>query len=424
MTRSWTLLFCSLVISTATVECADWPAFRGPHGDGVSHDTGFPVEWSADKNVKWRTPLPGPGNGSPIVVGDRVFVLCAEDQGQKRSTLCFDRKTGQELWRKTVAFHKVEMTHKDNPYCPSTPASDGQRIYVWHRSAGMYCYDLNGNQIWSRELGEFDHIWGGGSSPLLYKDLVIQLCGPGERTFLIALNRTDGDTVWETPIETGGSSGESSRYVGTWATPVLTEIDGKDRLICPYHVRTVTYDPASGKELSTMLGLHREKSDLCYASPVIGNGIAAIQGGFSGPAFAYRLGGTGDTTSTHRLWRSDEEKNPQRIGSGIILDGYLYFANADGPGSLECLNLETGEQTWELRRSEDGPHWASLILADGKLYATGQKGFTVFEADPQEFKQIATNSLGEHCNATPAFSDGELFIRTWDAIYCIAESAK
>lgn len=418
-----TALVFGFLCLTALSHAEDWPAFRGPSGDGISQDLGFPVEWAPDKNVKWRTPLPGPGNGSPIVIGNRVYVLCAEDEGRKRSTICFDRQTGTEVWRKTVEFPNIEMTHKDNPYCPSTPASDGQRIYVWHRSAGMYCYDLDGNQIWSRDLGKFDHIWGGGTSPVLYKDLVILLCGPGERTFLTALDQSDGQTVWETPIEPGGSSGEKSRYVGTWATPVLTQIDGEDRLICPYHVRTVTYDPATGKEVSAMQGLAREKSDLCYASPVVGNGIAAIQGGFSGPAFAFRLGGTGDTTSTHRLWRSDEEQNPQRIGSGIILDGYLYLANADGPGSIECLKLETGESAWELKRSSDGPHWASLVLAEDKFYATGQKGMTVFAANPNEFQVLATNSLGEYCNATPAFSDGEIFIRTWDALYCISKDS-
>ncbi len=419
------LISCVMFLCFAfTLEAvsADWPAFRGPQGNGITEDSGFATSWDSDKNITWRTPLPGPGNGSPIVIGDEVFLLCAEDQGQKRSTICLNRVDGSQKWIQTVNYDKIEETHKTNPFCPSTPASDGEHLYVWHRSAGMHCYKLDGTPVWSRDLGEFHHIWGGGPSPILYKDLVIQLCGPGERTFLIAFDKKTGETRWQSEIEPGGSASDKGRYVGTWATPSIVNVDGKDQILCPYHTRVVSYDPQSGKEINFIEGLHAEKSDLCYTSLMISGETAVILGGFRGPGFAFKLGGKGNTTESHRIWHTGDLQNPQRIGTGVIVGDFVYMANADNSGSLECFSLKTGEQTWKLPRSENGPHWASMIFAEGKLYATGQKGTTtVFEPNPEKLEVISINKLGEDCNATPAFSNGEIFIRTGAAIYCISD---
>lgn len=417
--RSMLLLFASLLPSVTTLG-GDWPGFRGPHGNGISSESGFPTHWSPDENIKWRIPLPEKGNGSPIVVGEKIFLLYAEDDGKKRSTLCFDRKDGSELWKQTVEYSKVEETHKTNPYCPSTPASDGKHVYVWHRSAGMHCYDLDGNLVWSRDLGEFRHIWGGGSSPLLYEDLVIQLCGPGEKTFLVAFEKKTGVTRWQSELEPGGSASDKGRYIGSWATPAIVNVEGQDQILCPYPTRVVSYYPKTGEVISYCTGLEREKSDLCYTSPMVGDDIAVILGGFMGPSFGLQLGGTGNSTESHRLWRV-EKRNPQRIGSGVVLDGYLYMANADGPGSIECIDVKSGVPTWVHKRSEDGPHWGSVVFANGTLYATGQLGTTtVFKPNPEKFEVVSINKLNEDCNSTPALSNGELFIRTWDALYCVS----
>lgn len=424
MSQASSLAICTMLVSllAANGEGEDWLGFRGTSGNAISAETGFPTSWGRNENIRWRVPLPAPGNGSPIVVGDRVLLLCAENEGRQRSTLCFNRTDGTQLWKQTVQFDKVEETHKTNPYCPSTPTSDGENVYVWHRSAGMHCYDMDGNPVWSRDLGEFRHIWGGGSSPVLYKDLVIQLCGPGERTFLIAFDKKTGETRWQSEIEPGGSASDRGRYIGSWATPVITHFNGEDRLICPYHVRVVSYNPLTGEEITFRTGLERDKSDLCYASPIIGDGAAVILGGFQGPAFAFKLGGTGDTTESHRLWRTAQSGNPQRIGSGVIIAGHLFIANADGPGSIECLHVESGVQRWSLPRSEDGPHWGSVVFADGNLYATGQKGTTtLFKPNTQEFELVSINQLQETTNSTPAFSQGEIFLRTDHALYCLSK---
>ena len=412
----------AFLLSGPTPQAGDWPGFRGPQGTGISAESGFPIAWSPEMNVKWRTPLPGPGNGSPIVVGNRVFVLCAEEEGKQRSTFCFDRETGEQLWKETVRFSAVEETHKTNPYCPSTPVSDGERVAVWHRSAGMHCYDLDGKTLWSRDLGTFEHIWGGGSSPIIYRDMVIQLCGPGERTFLVALDKTTGETRWQTPNEPGGSRSNQGRYVGSWSTPVMISVDGQDQLLCPLHSRVAAYDPLTGEELWMIDGLSSERSDLAYASPMVGAEHALVVGGFGGPALGFKLGGSGDMTASNRLWRKSEPRNPQRIGSGVLMGDNVFLANADGAGSFECLDINTGEQRWVEQRTSDGPHWGSVVSADGKLYVTGQKGITrVLSANPESYEVLAENDLGEQSHSTPALSDGEIFLRTWEALYCIAE---
>lgn len=413
----------SVVMSTAAGHAFadDWAAFRGTRGDGISLEPDFPTEWSPEKNIRWRTPLAAPDNGSPIAVKGKVFLLSATDEGKQRSVIALDRATGQELWKQTVAYPKVEETHKTSPHGATTPVSDGERVVVWHRSAGMHCYDLDGKPLWSRDLGEFHHIWGGGSSPIIHGDRVIQLCGPGERTFVVALNKQTGEIVWQTPIEPGGSSSAQGKYIGTWSTPSIIQVDGQDQLLVPLHTRVVAYDPDTGQELWDIKGLSGERGDLVYTSAVVSDGTGVILGGFSGPALGFILGGSGDMTAKHRLWH-DTSRHPQRIGTGVIIDGYLYSANADGPGSIDCIDIKTGAQQWVERRTSEGPHWGSIVFAGGHLYVTGQNGVTrVFEPNPSKHVVIAENDLGEPSNSTPAFSDGEIFLRTFEAIYAIAE---
>lgn len=172
-----------------------------------------------------------------------------------------------------------------------------------------------------------------------------------------------------------------------------------------------------------MTGLSGNQGDLCYTSPMLGKNHGVIMGGFGGPAFGLKLGGSGDTTSQNQLWIHNEKRNPQRIGSGVIIGDFLYMANADTPGSLQCLNILTGEQQWQEPRTSEGPHWGSLVLADGFLYVTGQNGITrVFKPNSASYEHVAENDLGEHSNSTPAFSRGEIFLRTWNALYCVSQA--
>ena len=394
---------------------ADWPMFRGPQGNGVSTDTGFPTEWAADKNVKWKVDLPNPANGSPIVSNGRVFVTNATEDGRKRGLICFDRTDGKQLWEKYVEFAEDE-THSQNPYGSATPVADGQRVVVWHSSAGLYCYDFSGKELWSRDLGEFKHIWGYGSSPIIYQDRVILHCGPGKRSFLTAINIETGKTLWETDEPYEGK--KEYNDVGSWSTPVIANVDGADQIIHTTSTALNGYDPQTGKRLWWCDGLSGSRYDAVSTSPLIAGDLCVVMGDLRGPAMGVKLGGAGDVTASQRLWLYDK-RNPSFVGTGILLDGHVYRPTSS-PGTLECIEAKTGERAW-VARAASGNYWASIVLADGLLYSTSQKGVTVvFKPNTKELEEVSRNDLEQTCNATPAFSDGEIFIRTHDALYCIA----
>lgn len=415
--RRCILLAAAFCLAVGTVAAAgDWPAFRGPDGNGISTGKNVPQVWGPNQNVKWKAALPGPGDSSPIVLGKRVFVTCATDKGRNRSLFCFDRDTGKDLWVKTVEFSGDDPTHATNPYCGSTPATDGKRVVAFEGSAGVHCYDLDGNKLWSRDLGTFRHIWGYAASPVFHGDKVILHCGPGERTFITALNRETGETLWQTD-EPGGASGEkgNSEWIGSWSTPQIVKVNGQDQILVslPHHVNA--YDPNDGKILWTCDGLGK----LVYTSVVVGDGVAVAMGGFHGPAIGFKLGGSGDVTESNRLWR-ESTKIPQRIGSGIIIGKQLYMVNETG--AMQCLEVETGKELWAERLTSNT--WGSPVLAEGRMYVTNQQGTTVvFKPNPEKLEILGENKLNEQSNSTPALSDGQVFLRTFKHVYCIEEKA-
>jgi outer membrane protein assembly factor BamB len=417
--QSLTIVF--LLTFLNKLPAGDWPQYRGPAGNGHSSETGLPTEWAPDKNIKWRSALPGPGNSSPVVMRDLVFVTVATENGKHRHLYCFDRKGGKQLWVKTVEFGGQEPTHRTNPYCGSSPAADEERVVVWHSSAGLFCYDHEGKELWKRDLGGFVHIWGYGGSPILHKDKVILNCGPGERTFVIALDKTSGKTIWQTD-EPGGASGLKKRnpndkrapWLGSWSTPQMVVVGGKALafVAMPHHLQA--YDPDTGKVVWKCSGL----GDLAYCDPMFGNDRGVAMSGYTGPAIGFKLGGSGDVTETNRLWRNTS-KNPQRIGSGVIIGKHLFMANE--PGIAQCIDLDSGKELWKARLP-GGKIWGSILHAEGRLYVTNQKGSTiVFAPNPAELEILKVNHLNERSNSTPAFSDGEIFLRTFKAVYCVGE---
>lgn len=418
-------ILAALAVAADPASGADWPAFRGPTGDGVAPDgETAPLHWGVGaKNVRWKAPLPGPANSSPIVSRGRVFVTCAQEQGRKRTLYCFDRKTGAELWARTIDFDGDEPTHRTNPYCGSTPVADGTRVVVWHGSAGVFCYDFDGRQLWRRELGEARHDWGYGSSPILHGKNVILNFGPGERQFLVALDLETGNVLWKHD-EPGGSGRTDVRMVGSWSTPVLTKVGGRDQVLCSMPTRLVACDPGSGKLLWSCAGLGTERVDMVTASPVVcGDVCVAFTGWIDGPTMGVQLGGGGgdsgdtdDVTATHRLWLA---RQAQRTGSGVAVDGHVYVVNS-GPGTAQCIDCRSGKIMWT-RRVEGGESWGSVVMVAGRFYVTSRAGVTtVFRADPEKFEILAANDLGEASHATPAVSDGEIFLRTDKHLYCIA----
>ena len=404
-----------LVFRCSQAWSGDWPAFRGPDGDGVAKNDKAPIVWGPDKNIRWKTSLPGPGNSSPIVSTGRVFVTCAEDKGRKRNLFCFDRTTGRQLWVRTTEFPEVEPTHHSNPYCASTPVADGKRVVVWHGSAGIYCYDLEGKELWRKDLGQVHHEWGYASSPILYRGKVILSFGPGSQTFLCALDLNTGTVLWQHK-EPGGLDTTEKRMVGSWSTPIVHR--DAAQILCTMPTRLVAIHPDNGRLLWSCAGLGAEKVDLVYASPVVcGDMVVAFTGWVQGPTIGCKLGGSGDVTATHRVWL---EKQPQRIGSGIVDGQNVYIVNA-GPGTAQCIDCETGKIRWT-ERLEGGESWGSIVSASGRMYITSRRGITtVFRANSEKLEVLAMNDLQEPSNATAAISDGEIFLRTDKHLYCVAE---
>jgi outer membrane protein assembly factor BamB len=422
-------LSLALLLVCASLAPADnWPAWRGPRGDGHSADTGLPLTWSATENVRWKVPLPDEGNSTPVVWGDRVFLTQASDKtawppkppsggpaaAAKRSLLCFARATGKLVWQRDTLYPAPEMTHSTNPFCSASPVTDGERVIASHGSAGLVCYDLDGKELWRHDVGKLEHIWGNASSPVLYRNLAILWCGPGPRQFLLAVDKTNGQTVWKHD-EPGGSSGKDGKWIGSWATPLVARVDGHDELILGLPGKVKAFDPATGTELWSCAGL----GNLVYTSPVSSaDGIVVAMSGFHGPALAVRAGGKGDVTQTHRLWHHPQ-KNDQRIGSPVIVGDHAYILNESG--MAQCFELRTGKDVWDKQRV-GGKSWSAMVAADGRLYVGSHAGDVFVLAASPKFDLMATNRLGpqEKMLASVAVADGELFLRTYRHLWCIS----
>ncbi len=395
----------------------DWSQFRGPTGQGASPEKGLPTEWSAQKNVVWKLKLPGAGASSPVTLGNRVFItaysgyaLDAKDPGKqddlKRHLLCVDRAKGSVLWSKEFAAvlpeHKYAGEGSYHGYAPSTPITDGERLYVFFGKSGVYCFDLDGKQLWHAFVGKNTNGWGSGASPLLYKNLLI-VNASIESGSLIALNKLDGTEVWKAP-----------KIASAWGTPiVVTTPAKKQELVLSMAGRVAGFDPETGKELWSAAG---HKGYVC-PSVVAHEGIVYAVGG-GGTSLAVKSGGQGDVTETHILWRIGKGSN---ASSPIYHEGFLYWASESG-GLIHRQDAATGK-TFEKRLVPDaGRIWGSPILADGKLYFVSQfNGIYVVDAGPK-LDLIARNVFEDdksRNNASIAVSNGQLFLRTDGYLYCI-----
>lgn len=402
----------ALFVIPGFAHAANWPSWRGPNGDGTSEETDFPITWSAKEQIRWRIALPEPGNSTPIVWEDYLFLTQPTDQGQQRGLLCLDRRNGEQLWHSRVDAVELERSHETNLYCSPSPVTDGERVICWFGSTGLVCFDYAGKVIWQRPLGQIDHVFGHGSSPIIHGDLCILNFGPGKREFAVAVDKRTGEIVWrvEFPKEAGQRPESGNDIYGTWSTPVVVN----EQLIFCVRGAIVALDPQDGSEIWRCRGLGPQMK----ASPVVGSGIVVAFGGKDSSTLAARLGGEGDVTNSHLLWKNDVAKS--RLGTGVIEGDYVFVNRSNG--IVECMELESGKVMWEKRlrgTSSSGATWSSLFAAGGKVYALNQAGDAfVFRASPT-FKLLATNSLNEHTNSTIVGSQGNLFIRTHASLWCI-----
>ncbi|MFN0052119.1 MAG: PQQ-binding-like beta-propeller repeat protein [Planctomycetales bacterium] len=401
---------------TATAWSGDWSQFRGPGGMGVSEEKNLPVKWSATENIAWKVELPGPGASSPMTIGDRVYVTAysgygvepgAGDQKDlRRHLLCIDRRSGATLWSKTfeprLPEHQYQGEGAYHGYAASTPTTDGERLYVFFGKSGVYCFDLEGKELWHVTVGDNVHGWGSGCSPVLLGSLLL-INASVECGALIALNKLDGKEVWR-----GGD------VRSAWNTPLV--LAGKDRteVIVSTENRLQSFNAQDGKPLWNADGVHRYVCPSVVAHDGI---IYAIGGGHT--SLAVRAGGTGDVTATHGVWRQNKGSN---VGSPIYHDGHLYWAN-DGGGIICCQDAATGATVFQERLTpESGTIWTSPVLADGKLYIVSQRKGTYVVACQPKFELLAHNLIegdDSRTNASPAISHGQILLRTDKALYCI-----
>jgi outer membrane protein assembly factor BamB len=407
-----------LVFGTCSAVGAEWTRFRGPDGQGVSTEKDLPVAWSATKNIVWKTKLPGPGTSSPVTNGERIFLTCytgyavevanpGKQEDLRRHVLCLDRMSGKVLWTKEfeplLPEHRYAGEGSYHGYSSSTPLIEGDRLYIFFGKSGVFCFDLDGKEIWHTLVGTNTNGWGSGNSPVLYKDTII-INASVESGALVALDKTTGKEVWRTP-----------GIHSSWNTPVLVTLaSGEPELVVSVPDRLMAFSPDTGKELWRAEGIHR------YVCPsvVAHDGVVYAIGGGS-TSLAVRAGGRGDVSKTHTLWRQTKGSN---VSSPVYLDGHLYWA-ADHGGGVYCQDAATGKILYQ-QRLQPAPEiiYASCLLADGKLFYVSQKHGTYVVAASPEFKLLAHNVIEDdnnRTNASPAVSDGQLLLRTDQYLYCI-----
>ncbi|MCB1244234.1 MAG: PQQ-binding-like beta-propeller repeat protein [Verrucomicrobiales bacterium] len=399
-----------------SLHAADWPQFRGPTADGVTPDSNLPLTWSEKENLVWRTELPGPGSSSPIISGDKVFLtsysgygIDVKDPGDmaklKRHAICLDKKTGKILWN-----HEITTDLPNKPYtgtyitthgyASSSPVTDGNAVFFFMANAGVYAYTVNGKAIWNVSVGEMAHDWGVGSSPILYGELLI-VNAAHESNQLLALDRKNGKTVWS-----------ATGFPASWNTPTVVKVDGHDELVVNSSGKLRAFDPLTGKELWNCDSI--KAAELC-PSIVAHDGVIFVIGHPGGQSQAVKDGKV--------LWQAQKGSN---VGSPVFKDGHLYFIN-DSRGVATCLDAQTGAVVYEqpLASRQKRDRWYSTpLLAGERIYCVGrQTGTYVIAAKPQ-FELLATNVISDDdsiSNASPAVSDGQIFLRSNKYAYCFGK---
>jgi hypothetical protein len=401
------LAFLPLALGTASnVAAENWPCWRGLRLDGTSHEQGVPVYWSATSNVVWKTELPGSGHASPIVWGDRVFAVSALPEAQDRLLLCLDRRTGKLLWQQTVLTAPLEHKHGLNSFASSTPATDGELVYVTFLDSGrmfVAAHDFAGRQRWAARPGPFASTHGFCTSPILYGDRVILNGDHDGDSYLVALSRADGRVLWKTPRE---------NHTRSYCTPLIRPMGGRQQMVLAGDKCVASYNPDTGSRLWVIDG----PTEQFVASPVYSEqcGLVFITGGFPDHhILAIRPDGTGNVTQTHIVWRTT--RGVAYVPSPII-EGDYFLVISDG-GVAHCFAAATGKLLWTERLGEQH---ASLVSAEGRIYCLNDRGvMNVVKAGP-EFSRVAQNDIGEKCFASPAISQGQIFLRGEHHLFCIA----
>lgn len=398
----------------------DWTQFRGPMGVGSSTATGLPASWSAEKNVAWKTPLPGPGASSPIVWDDQVFVTCYSGYGEdeknpgdpSRLTLHvvgIDLGTGKIAWNSRPPVNSPEQPYRGfinlHGYASSTPATDGRAVYAFFGRSGIFAYDMTGGPLWTLKAGENTHGFGTANSVVLYRDLAI-VNASVESGALVAVDKYNGTEVWRA---------EGIRR--SWNTPHLVHLEnGNQELVVNSEGSLLGFDPESGEELWRCDGI----DDYICPSVISHEGVVYAIGGRGHTAMAVRAGGRGDVSDSHLLWRINRGSN---VSSPVFHEGYLYYAH-EQQGIVYCIDAEGGDTVYQERLTPSpGRIYASPTVADGHIYLASREGGCYVLAAKPEFELLAHNDLEDESvfNASPVVCADGLLLRSDDFLYCISE---
>lgn len=384
----------------------EWPAFRGPSGRSLVYETKIPMRWSATENVAWKTELPGRGNSSPVVWGERIFTTAEGEKagkGPERLLLCYGRKDGKLLWKHaTEAPKEVETLWWKNTYASSTPATDGERVIAFFGNGGLLCTDLDGKRLWHRDLGPFPTTHGPGASPVLYKDLVILIQDQNKGTPLCAaFDKKTGEERWR----------RERKQNMCWSSPVLLRVGDRDELVFNGSHEVTSYDPSTGETLWTCAGPSREAVPMIAA----GGGLLFSASGRNGPIFAIRPGGKGNVSDTHVAWRN--EIGGPHVPTPQYHDGRLYAIN--DTGVLTCLEAATGATLYQQRLRG----WFSMspLLVGELLLLVNEDGLTTIIKSGPDCEILAENDLREKTLATPAVLGGRIYFRTEKHLICVGE---
>jgi outer membrane protein assembly factor BamB len=430
MTRTSSITVLAAVVLTIFAGAAQnrtkvwWPQFRGPNSSGVG-DGKPPVNFGPDQNVLWKAAV-GTGLSSPSIWEGRIFLTEFDRTNKQLATLCIDRRTGKVLWRRTVAPGEIEKVHELSSPAAPTPATDGERVYVYFGSYGLVCYDLEGKQQWEKRLPMPENPYGAVASPIIAGELLV-LNHQGKDSYLLGVNRRDGRTVWKT---------DRSSFQYGWSTPVHWRHDGIDEIVVlggdfKPNQRLMAYNLADGTERWWVAGL----PPCGKSTPVIGGGLlflaapdiilepAAIKNNPTRAAdfyannaarvLAVRPGTTGDVSETNVVW--SERRGVPGVPSPLYYGGRLYsFQNG---GIVFCRDAKTGELLYSGRLGALGDYYSSPVAADNKVYVASSEGVVVVLDAGQELKILARNKLDGEILATPALVDSHIYIRTESHLY-------
>ena len=400
-----------LVIAAGAGTGEDWPGWRGPRADGTAAGTGFPLTWDAKDGVKWKLPLPGTGHSSPVVSKGKVFVAGCVEADKARVLYCADRATGKLLWAKTAVVADLEKKHGENSWASSTPACDGERVYITFLdkpNLRVFCYDYDGNPVWDKTPGEFHSVHGFGVPPVLYKELVIvnadQDAPKGQAAYIVALDKKTGEEKWRI---------DRPNKLRSYCPPVVVDAAGRKQLVLTGSKCVASYDPDTGKQLWIVDG----PTEQFVSSVVMHDGVLLLTAGFPvNWVMAIKPDGTGNVTKTHVLWSRKGEGG--YVPSPVAHEGKLYLVNDAGVAS--AWDVKTGKQLWSERLSGK-KHHASAVAADGRIYLTSDEGMTFVLKAGDEYELLAKNPLSEPVFSSPAFSDGDIFIRGSKHLWCIGK---